>query len=251
MIGRSQMKVEDINGVCEAATFQELETRLMRRHGDGFNSFWLSHGGEDYPTLSLLVKGELATLAYITAKSDAGFRSVGNMLELTPGEMTTFSISMNRADDICVLNDAVLPFSAALRAAKEFFVSKDLPASVKWLDLGSDDCRLYYLGTDAIINGQWEAACDYLSKSLAVRPHAKTCERLAFVWDKLGQAQASEKMLEKAYELNPKVDLIANRYAGMLYLRGELDKARSVLTGILARNPTYGPAKRLMEEMKG
>ncbi len=245
------MKVVDINGVCEATTLQELEATLMRRHGDGFNLFWLSREGEDYPTLSLLVKGKLTTLNYLSAASDAGFRSVGKMPDLTPGEMTTFPVSMNRGDDICVLNDAVLPFAEALQAAKEFFGAEELPASVEWLDLGSDDCRLYYLGIDAIANGQWESAFDYLSKSLAMHPHAKTCERLSFVLDQLGQAQASKKMLKKAYELNPRVDLIANRYAAMLYLIGESDNAKTVLADVLARNPTYGPAKRLMDQMNG
>jgi hypothetical protein len=129
------MKVVDINGVYEPSDINELETILMKRYGDGFNSFWLSHDGGDYPTLSLLVKGDLATLNYFPEEYDAGFRSVGKTPRLKLGESTTFAMSNNRADDVVVLNDAVLPFTAALTAAKEFFLSKDLPRCVEWMRL--------------------------------------------------------------------------------------------------------------------
>jgi hypothetical protein len=129
------MKVVDINGVHEASSVHELEGILMGRCGNGYNSFWLSHDGEEYPTLSLLVKGDLASLNFIPTEFDAGYSSVGKRLGLQAGETTTFSISTNRADDVVVLNDAVLPFSAALQAAKEFFHSKELPESVEWLKL--------------------------------------------------------------------------------------------------------------------
>ena len=129
------MKVVDINGVSEPTNIHELEIILIRRCGNGFNAFWLSHEGEEYPMLSLLVNDDLATLNYVPKECDAGFRSVGRMPDLAPGETTTFSISNNRADDVVVLNDAVLPFSVALQAAKEFFFSKDLPKAVEWLEL--------------------------------------------------------------------------------------------------------------------
>jgi hypothetical protein len=129
------MKVTDINGIYEPTNLHELETILMRRHGSGYNSFWLSRGDEEYPTLSLLVKDGLATLNYVPEENDAGFRSGGNLADLKAGEMTTFSINSNRADDVVVLNDAVLPFSAALQAAKEFFASRALPQSIEWLRL--------------------------------------------------------------------------------------------------------------------
>src|SRR4051812_21221957 len=107
------MRVVDINGIHEAGSLHELEAILMRRCESSFNSFWLSHKDE-YPTLSLLVKGDLASLNYIPKEFDAGFycSSVGKMPDLKEGGTTTFSISKNRADDVVVSNDAVLPFSA-------------------------------------------------------------------------------------------------------------------------------------------
>jgi hypothetical protein len=129
------MKVTHFNGTCQANDVHELETILMKRHGNGLNAFWLSHGGEEFPTLSVLVKGELAVLHYMPAENDAGFRSVGNRPGLKPGGTTTFSLSKHRADDVQELNDAVVIFTAALAAAKQFFFSKALPGSVEWLKL--------------------------------------------------------------------------------------------------------------------
>ena len=129
------MKVVDINGLHEASNVHELETILMRRCDKGSNSFWLSHGDEEYPTLSLLVKDELASLNYIPKEFEAGYSSLGRMPELDERGTTCFSISKNPADDVFVSNDAVLPFSAALRAAKEFFYSKGLPQSIEWIQL--------------------------------------------------------------------------------------------------------------------
>src|SRR5258708_24352385 len=128
------MRVYDFNGPYEANSIQDLETLLMRRDGHGANGFWLSHESALYPTLSLLVKDDLAYLHYVPKENEAGFRSVGKMASVLPGKMTTFFINKD-GDQITVLNDAVLPFSAALRAAKPFFFSTELPQSVQWLQL--------------------------------------------------------------------------------------------------------------------
>ena len=45
----------------------------------------------------------------------------------------TFKMSKN--DEFPVRGNAVLPFTKALAAAKEFFVSKELPKSVEWLEI--------------------------------------------------------------------------------------------------------------------
>lgn len=129
------MKVVANNRVHEVTNVDELEAILMRRHDNSASSFWLAHGVEEYPVLSLLVKDDLATLNFMPKEFDAGFASVGSKTALTPGDTTIFPISNNRADDVVVLNDAVLPFSIALQAAREFFFTKDLPKSLEWKQL--------------------------------------------------------------------------------------------------------------------
>ena len=129
------MKVLDFHSTTEARDLGELEAILSRRHGEGVNAFWLSHGTEEYPSLSILVKNDLAVLHYLPIEHDAGHRSVGNLPGLKPGETTTFAMSENRADDVDELNEAVVPFSAVIEAAKEFFRSQQLPQSVQWVRL--------------------------------------------------------------------------------------------------------------------
>lgn len=127
------MQVQDIDGGYEVNGIPELEAVLRRRNGSGANAFWLSHVAGGYPTLSLLVKDDLAALHYMPKDREAGCRSVGKMTNLRRGESTKFSTSKHSADDVYVINDALMPFSAALAAAKEFLSSNELPQSVEWL----------------------------------------------------------------------------------------------------------------------
>jgi hypothetical protein len=133
------MTVVDVEGAHEATNLDTLETCLWKRQGGECNSFWLSQGPETYPRLSLLVTGKLATLHYLPEQDDAGYASVGRMEALEPGKTITFAMSNNRADDVIILNDAVLPFSLALEAAKQFFLSQNLPRAVEWRRLSSDN----------------------------------------------------------------------------------------------------------------
>ena len=129
------MKIVDFKDTHVAKGLPELERILLRRHGKGLNAFWLSHESQEYPTLSILVKGDLAALHYIPTEDEAGFRSAGKMPGLEPSGTTSFSMSENPADDVEELNDSILPFSVALSVAKEFFVSNELPAAIEWLEL--------------------------------------------------------------------------------------------------------------------
>src|SRR3954451_17826563 len=82
----------------------ELRAVLTQRREDGANSFWLSHEEKDYPHLALLVKGEVASVTYFPKDRDAGYVPVGNLAGLPTGEMTAFSISRHKADDVFVMN---------------------------------------------------------------------------------------------------------------------------------------------------
>jgi hypothetical protein len=101
----------------------------------GNNCFWLSPEASEYPKLSLLVKADLATLLYFPTDGHPGFRSVGNVPDLEAGETTVFSTSNYPPDDVEILNDAIVTFSTALKAAKEFSASAGLPPSVEWFEL--------------------------------------------------------------------------------------------------------------------
>lgn len=53
------MRVEDYDSKCEVADPADIDAVLSKRHGDGLNSFWLSHGAEDFPAINILVRGIL------------------------------------------------------------------------------------------------------------------------------------------------------------------------------------------------
>jgi hypothetical protein len=84
------MRVEDFGGAHKASNISQLETVLKKRYSPGVNGFWLSHDNEKYPSVSLLVKGDLGCLHYFPTDSHPGFLSIGSVQELKPDEATIF-----------------------------------------------------------------------------------------------------------------------------------------------------------------
>ena len=131
------MRVEDFKVNGEVADSGVLAIVLARRHGNGVNEFWLSHGSQRYPAICLLAKDDLAALHYFPIEGHAGFRSAGNLAGLQAGATTTFCINARgeETEEIGVINDAVMPFSVALSVANDFLLSSELPRSVEWFEL--------------------------------------------------------------------------------------------------------------------
>jgi hypothetical protein len=128
------MRVQDFTQILEANNKTELEAALTKRYQNGVNGFWLSRDANKYPVLSILVKGDLASVHYFPKERHPGFTPVGKIEGLKPGGTTTFFLdTISQKQE--VLNDAIVPFTAALTAAKEFLFSKELPQSIEWLEL--------------------------------------------------------------------------------------------------------------------
>ena len=128
------MTIEDFDGACEVSDATELENSLNRRYSQEANSFWLTHAPSKSPSLAILVKGDLASLNYFPGGNSAGFRSVGEVKGLNPEEMSTVYLdSPNQEQE--VLNSSIVPFSDALKTAKEFLASKELPSTIEWFEL--------------------------------------------------------------------------------------------------------------------
>lgn len=128
------MRIQGFANVCESHGDAHIEAALAKRHGTNVNAFWLSHNNEKYPMISILVKGELASLHYFPKERHPGFRSVGRAKDLKAGGTTTFFMN-SETEEHEVLNDSIVPFSTALTVAKEFSRAKELPTSVEWLEL--------------------------------------------------------------------------------------------------------------------
>ncbi len=128
------MRIEDFESVLEVSGQDAIDSALVRRHGSGVNAFWLSHGDTKYPALLILVNQELASLHYFPEERHPGFRSVGTLEGLKPGGTTTFFLN-SVSEEQPMLNDSIVPFSAALSAAREFSLSTNLPGCLEWFEL--------------------------------------------------------------------------------------------------------------------
>jgi hypothetical protein len=127
------MRIEDYDSVCDVTSPADIEAALSKRHGNGINAFWLSHGSKLHPVMSILVKGDLAYVLYIPNEDHPGFASVSELPAARPHETSIFFVTPN--EKAWILNGAVVPFSDALKAAQEFAVSATIPRSIGWFEL--------------------------------------------------------------------------------------------------------------------
>lgn len=109
--------------------------------------------------------------------------------------------------------------------------------------------ELYLEGCALLEEGEYQAAAVKFNESLK-EPHFKTYERLYRCYIALGEHEIAFSTIKNAYRLNPRNDLTALEYARML-TESDIGKAGTVLAGILARNPSYKPAKVMLNELGG
>jgi hypothetical protein len=127
------MWVEDFEGGLDITTPQGLEAALSRRYGDGRNSFWLAHEAGKFPAINIMVRGELAYVHYFPMERHAGFASVAKVPSLRPDETSIFFLYPT--EKVWAPNEALIPFSEALKAAQEFAISNTMPKCIAWFKL--------------------------------------------------------------------------------------------------------------------
>ncbi len=129
------LQIDDMGGACRVEDVSGLEAALGRRHGAGrVNNFWIGHGDDHYPLLTITVTGDLAVVNYLPGPNDAGFLSQGDLEDLEPGGLTVFSIDTPE-EEHAFPNQAVVPFASAVAAAKAFLLDKRRPSCLRWLKL--------------------------------------------------------------------------------------------------------------------
>jgi hypothetical protein len=127
------MEIKDYDNVFEITTEAELERVLSIRHGNGVNEFWLSPDDAEFPSMAILVNGEMSCVQYFLNKDHAGHISNGTNEQLSDDEYAMFYVNSPTEElEICWYQ--VICFQAALVAAKEFFNGK-LRASIDWEEL--------------------------------------------------------------------------------------------------------------------
>src|SRR5262245_34415687 len=101
----------------------------------------------------------------------------------------------------------------------------------------------YQLAASKFAEREYDAALALLNQSLAQGDHYKTRHLLCHVLHALGRNTEAIQHLKAAYSMNSKNDRVACDYASELCRSGEMNRAREVLAEILARNPSYSPAR--------
>jgi hypothetical protein len=125
------MRIQDYDTVWDVTNPAEIEKALKTRHRAGRNSFWLSHGNKEFPAINIMVNGELAYIHYLPARRHPGFASIGTVKGLTSGEETVFYMN-SPTEPLGIVNEAVVRFPDALKAAQEFAVSAVMPRCIRW-----------------------------------------------------------------------------------------------------------------------
>lgn len=104
----------------------------------------------------------------------------------------------------------------------------------------------YFEGIRLLKNNSLDIALNHFLYSLQLDEHFKTCYQIYKIYDELGAKECAYKYLIRAYKLNPNNDLVAFELAKKKVEKDLIDEAKSILSRILTRNPTYGPAKKMI-----
>ena len=112
-----------------------------------------------------------------------------------------------------------------------------------------DSIYLYNLGMDCFEKNEPQKAIVFFRKSAELDPHFKTYERMFDCFNKLGLKNEANECIKKAFQLNSKNDKVTVMYASVLAEENNVDNAVLILIDLLKRNPTYGPAKKLLEKV--
>ena len=107
----------------------------------------------------------------------------------------------------------------------------------------------YFEGIRLLENNSLREALEHFLYSLELDEHFKTCHQIYKVYDKLGDQESAYTYIIRAYKLNPNNDLVAFELAKKKVEKDLIDEAKFILSGILKRNPTYGPAKKMLNSI--
>jgi len=135
------MMLEDMRGSFQIENSIVLEAKLNKRYGAGVNAFWLSHEGINENStsakLAILVNNELANVHYFPPGKHPGFQSQGSIPDLDIRGFSEFYVySPEKLQQVEEISNAyVVPFSDAVKVAKEFLECDELPKSMSWQEL--------------------------------------------------------------------------------------------------------------------
>lgn len=128
MLIAKDMKIEK-----EIKNSEELEEFLRRRHGEGVNEFWLSLE-QKFPKFCLLVNKERSFPSYYPSEDHAGFVPAGYSYVKTDDGEVLFFVN-TEFEEIYIEQSQVVPVELGIKAAIDFFRTKQLPNIITWTEL--------------------------------------------------------------------------------------------------------------------
>lgn len=124
------MHVEHFGGTAQAEDVETLERILAARFGPNVNEFWLC-GGERFPALAIQVKDDVACVHFFPVDQHPGLVCINH--DAVHGTVVLYTNTPT--EQIAVPAESTVPLASALQAAREFFRTGTLPASLHWADL--------------------------------------------------------------------------------------------------------------------
>lgn len=109
--------------------------------------------------------------------------------------------------------------------------------------MDKDSYYYYELGEESLQNDEINMAVKYYLKSVRIKRHFKTFERLYDCYCKLEQYDLAYYFLQSAYEENPNNDKVAFLHSLCLIEENKENEAKDILLSIIERNPDYKKAK--------
>lgn len=110
--------------------------------------------------------------------------------------------------------------------------------------------NLYGMGLESFQHKEFEKSLEYFKQSLKFDEHSRTYARIYECLINLGNFKEAIPYIETAYNMNKKQDKVAMLYVAELVKEEKISEAIAILEGILERNSTYNPAKKLLDKIK-
>lgn len=108
----------------------------------------------------------------------------------------------------------------------------------------------YFAGRERLDNAYYAEAIEFFKASVELEQHFKPYECLSRCYAALNEPEKAFESISAAYRLNAKNDKVALGYAKALAnYKKDISAARGILGEILVRNPTYNPAKKLLNDL--
>ncbi len=128
------MILEAFGGCHTITKAEEISFFAKKRNEVLYNGLWLSLEEPADVSMSILIKENLADAPYFPKRRHPGFHSLGRIVS-PRGGTTRFRVD-SPLQEQPILNYAIIPLSAAIAAARQFFAEPSKkPKAIEWFEL--------------------------------------------------------------------------------------------------------------------